>query len=137
MTGAQRPRPRSGVYEASFWNYVQNCELRLQKCSQCSQFRYPPGPVCSRCLSDQYEWQKVAGTGELISWATFHRQYLPQIPVPFTIASVMLSEGPMLIADIDTDPVLLKIGLPATLIFEDVATGGEVWKIYRWTTALD
>lgn len=47
--------------------------------------------------------------GKRIAWTTLHRQYLPQF-VPHSVASVMLDERPMLIADIQVPHAGLRIG---------------------------
>jgi uncharacterized OB-fold protein len=51
------PRPIRSMdpYAEQFWAYTQKKELRLQKCSDCGKFRWPPGPTCDKCLSDEAE----------------------------------------------------------------------------------
>jgi uncharacterized protein len=130
-----RNAPHSGVYENPFWEFVQKDELRLQACSSCGQMRYPPAAVCPRCLSDHYEWSKVAGRGRIISWAIFHRKYL-QLPVPYTVVSVALEEGPMLIGNIDAEPELLRLDLRVRVKYEDAQReDGHVWRIFQWELA--
>ena len=51
-------------YAEQFWAYTQKKELRLQKCSDCGKFRWPPGPTCDKCLSDEAEWAAIAGRGQ-------------------------------------------------------------------------
>jgi Rubredoxin-like zinc ribbon domain (DUF35_N) len=59
------PRPLRAMdpYAQAFWAYTQNKEFRLQQCSECHKFRWPPGPSCDNCLSDQYEWALMQGRG--------------------------------------------------------------------------
>jgi uncharacterized OB-fold protein len=128
----ERPKPMMGPHDKAFWDYVQQGELRLQGCSACGEMRYPPAPVCARCLSPDYAWKKMSGLGKIVAWTTFHRQYLPQFPVPHTVASVMLDEGPMLIADIDIPSGGLRIDQPTDTVFEDVPSPDGNWRIYRW-----
>ena len=135
MTLLRRSRPRLGVYEKPFWAYVQNDEVRLQRCSACSHWRYPPAPVCSRCLSERYEWELASGEGRLVSWAVFHRKYL-DLPVPYIVVSVLLDEGPLLIGNIDADRSVLRLDLPVKAKFEDALDeNGETWRIYQWSLA--
>jgi uncharacterized OB-fold protein len=131
----ERPKPRMGPYERPFWDYVQQGQLRLQTCAACSHTWYPPGPVCPRCLSDHFEWKEMCGRGRVVSWAVFHRQYLPQIPTPYIVASVALDEGPLLIANIDVAKEALKLDFPVRVTFEDVAAADGNWRIYQWTPA--
>ena len=40
-----RPNPIIGLYDGPLWEYAKRQELRLQRCSDCGEFRYPPGPA--------------------------------------------------------------------------------------------
>lgn len=132
MALLKRSRPLQGVYDKPFWDYVESDELRLQRCSSCQHLRYPPSPVCSRCLSDDYTWVEVSGKGKIVSWAIFHRKYL-DLPVPYIVISVALDEGPMLIGNIEADPALLRLDLPVRAKFEDaVDDDGQTWRIVQW-----
>ena len=119
------PRPIRSMdpYAEQFWNYTQSKEFRLQKCSECGKFRWPPGPTCDRCLSDEFEWTLMAGRGKILSWTTFHRSYFPEYPAPHTTIVLELDEGPLFAAY----PV--KIGP------EDLSEGMEL--SLRWTDGLD
>ena len=35
--------------------------------------RWPPGPTCDRCLSDEFAWTALSGTATVLSWTTFRR----------------------------------------------------------------
>jgi uncharacterized OB-fold protein len=134
----QRPEPRKNVYEAPFWDFVQRHDLRLQRCSACGSFWYPPGPMCSRCLSNAWEWVALRGEGRLVSWVVFHRQYFPELPVPYHVAAVETAEGPLLIANLINlrDTQLLRVDLPVRLVYETAITAaGEAWEIYQWAPA--
>ncbi|WP_396954172.1 zinc ribbon domain-containing protein [Neobacillus niacini] len=37
----------------------------MQKCKNCDQFWYPPAPVCYNCLSEDYLWEKLKGSGKV------------------------------------------------------------------------
>lgn len=132
----KRTKPRLGVYEKPFWDHVQKDELRVQKCTACNHFRYPPAAVCPQCLSDDFVWEKVSGHAKVVSWAIFHRKYL-DLPVPYAVVSVMLAEGPMLIGNIEMEHVpSLRIDLPVKVRFEDAeGDDGKPWRIFQWTPA--
>lgn len=136
MTG--RPVPRRGVYERPFWDYVQQRQLRLQRCSACGNVWYPPGPACTRCLSDRWTWEAVSGRGALLSWATFHRQYFESLPPPYTVVAAELEEGPILITDIAARPDELRIGMPLRLTYRAwEGENGEPLLLYHWTQEPD
>ena len=84
-------------YSVEFWNFANEKDFRLQKCSACSELRWPAAPVCDRCLSDSYEWVPASGKGSLLSWAIFHRAYFPQYQAPHNTIVVELDEGPLFV----------------------------------------
>ena len=61
----------------------------------------PPGPACAECLSTQYAWDAISGRGEILSWAIFHRGYLPGYPPPYNVIAVRLDEGPIMISNLE------------------------------------
>ena len=89
-----RPQPRRHGDEGQFWEYVQAKELRLQRCQDCAYVRYPPAPVCPSCLSESSGWERMSGEGALLSWVVFHRRYFSELPPPYMVAAVHLTEGP-------------------------------------------
>ena len=93
-----RPIRSMDPYAEQFWAYTQKKELRLQKCSDCSKFRWPPGPTCDQCLSDEAEWAVVAGRGKVLSWTTFRRKYFDEYPAPHTTIVLELEEGPLFVS---------------------------------------
>ena len=93
-----RPVRSMDPYAAQFWAYTQKKELRLQKCSDCGKFRWPPGPTCDKCLSDNAEWAAVAGRGKVLSWTTFRRKYFDEYPAPHTAIVLELDEGPLFVS---------------------------------------
>jgi uncharacterized protein len=130
-----RPKPIIGPYEKPFWEHVQNRELRLQRCNN-GHFRYPPGPVCPKCMSIEYSWDKVTGHGKLISWTVFHRKYFPDLAPPYTVVCGALDEGPLLIANLIGDnSERLKLDMPLQIAFEDARTKDGDFVIYQWSAA--
>jgi uncharacterized protein len=129
-----RPEPRKNVYEAPFWAFVQRHELRLQRCAECGALRYPPGPACSRCLSQEWEWTRLSGSGRLVSWVVFHRQYFRELPVPYHVAAVETAEGPILIANlVNLGGRPPRLNMPLKIVYETALNAaGEVWEIYQW-----
>ena len=133
MTAIARPRPAMGLYEKPFWDAVQARELRLQKCRPCGHVWYPPGPVCPQCLSEEWRFERMSGHARVVAWTVFHRQYFPEIPVPYLVASVMLDEGPLMIGNIiGLDAAAMRIDLPLKVAFEQVP-GKEPGKDGEWT----
>ncbi|MDP2087331.1 MAG: OB-fold domain-containing protein [Gemmobacter sp.] len=94
-----------GLYDEPFWRMMaESGRMHLQCCTECSTWRYPPGPACPACLSPRADWTPVSGGGELLSWVTFHKQYLPAYPAPYNVIAVRLDEGPTIISNLVTPP---------------------------------
>ena len=133
MSTLTRPAPILGVHDRPYWDFVARGELRLQRCGECGAFRYPPGPRCPQCLSQRAEWETLSGRGQVLGWTVFHRQYFPELPVPYTVVSIETAEGPLLIGNLvnsgDRRP---EIGMAVRATFE-AATGPDgPWRICQW-----
>ena len=98
--------------------------------------RYPPAPVCPSCLSES------SGVGENVRprdpavMGGVPPHLLPELPPPYTVAAVQLTEGPILIANLlDADERPPVLDMPVSVTFEEVADadGDGRWWIYQWT----
>ena len=122
-------------YDEVLWKSIAEGALRLQRCSDCGTYRYPPGACCPKCLSIDATWEKVSGSGRVLSWMTYHKQYLPAYPAPTTIVAAELEEGPILITNIDHgETASLSIDRPVRIIYGDHPDG---YRIPRFTLAGD
>jgi hypothetical protein len=60
----------------------------------------------------------LSGRGRVLSWTTFHRQYLPAYPPPVTCVAVQLPEGPIMVGNVDAAEVDgLALDAEVTLIY--------------------
>ena len=119
MATARPPRALD-PYAEQFWEFTKVKELRLQQCSECSKFRFPPSAVCDNCLSEQFGWTQLSGRGKVISWTTFHRAYFPEYPAGHTSLVLELDEGPLFISyPVDIAPSDLAEGIPLQLRWVD------------------
>lgn len=119
-------------YDEAYWASIAAGEMRLQKCKDCATLRYLPSACCPKCLSVEADWVPVSGRATLLSWTTFHRQYLPAYPVPFTVIAVQLEEGPMMISNIDeAERPSLAVGAALSMTYADHPDG---YRIPRFTT---
>ena len=62
-----RPNRSLDPYAQEFWEHTKNRELRLQRCTACGKFRFPPSAVCDACLSEEYEWALLGGAGKVLA----------------------------------------------------------------------
>ena len=115
----QRPNRVLGGNHTKFWEYCHDGEMRLQQCTDCGSWMWPPTTVCDECLSDNLEWMAVSGRGTIRSYCTFERRYYDVLPTPWTVVLVKLDEGPEFISnpkDIPIDQVREGLAVRLTTI---------------------
>lgn len=118
-------------FDRTMWDSIAEGRMRIQRCSECGTYRYPPGACCPNCLSTEAKWEEISGKGKVLSWTTYHKQYLPAYPVPTTIVAAMLEEGEILITNIDHEEAKhLALDRPVRVIYGDHPDG---YKIPRFT----
>lgn len=113
-----------GHYDKPMWESIANRAWALQYCRDSGTFRYPPSPICPDSLSMEYEWRPIKGTGEILSWAVFHRQYFDDFPPPYNTIAVRLDEGPIVVSNlVGPEPDGDWIGRRVEVVYEDHAGG--------------
>jgi uncharacterized OB-fold protein len=118
------PPPVLGLYDTPMWASIQSANMKLQKCSDCGAFRYPPGPCCHECVSERYEWTPISGHGKILSWVVFHRTYFSGYPAPYNVIAVQLQEGPIMISNLIDPPASGSwIELDVSMVYETIADG--------------
>jgi uncharacterized OB-fold protein len=89
----ERRVAHSGLYPAE----GSRPPLYGQRCRACDRVAFPPNPYgCEACgaLPDALERRELAGAGTLSAFATVHLHPGQGIRAPFTIASILLDDGP-------------------------------------------
>lgn len=120
MTAQRRPNRTRGEPHDTFWRYCEAGELRLQRCGSCGAFEWPPVERCQNCGGTVLDWERAAGTGVLVSWATFHQPYHRELDLPYTTVLVALDEGPLFISNpLGIEPEDMKAGMPVEVRFID------------------
>lgn len=123
-----RPLPLPDEVTAPFWEGCRQRELRMQRCADCSRFRFHPRPLCPHCRSFRSEWVRVSGDGTLYSFVICHPPLLPafQASAPYAVVLVELAEDPQLrmIGGLQgAPPERLRIGQKLRVVFEDIGDG--------------
>ena len=72
-----KPLPSPSAESQPFWDACRRHELRLQRCADCGEIRFPPGPMCPACHSMRDEWVRMQGTGTIYSWVVVYPPVLP------------------------------------------------------------
>jgi len=110
-----------GLYDEKMWAGFAERRLLLQRCDACGTHRYPPAAVCAKCLAPAHTWTPASGRAEIVSWAVFHRQYLPAYPAPYNVIAVQLAEGPLMVSNLEgSTPEGTWIGRAVALAWRDV-----------------
>ncbi|MBB5967115.1 Zn-ribbon domain-containing OB-fold protein [Planomonospora venezuelensis] len=67
------------------------------RCAACDRVSFPRQPYgCEACGSADGLPCELAATGTVRAAAEVHRHHDPRVPVPFTIVSVLLDDGPLI-----------------------------------------
>ena len=123
----QKPLPYVSEVSRPYWEAARRHELVLQRCQECGHYRYPPGEICPRCLSDKLVWDRVSGRGTVYTWIVFHQVYQRAFAndVPYAVVVVELEEGARLTTNlVDGKLEDIEIGMPVEVVFDDVT--GEI-----------
>ena len=117
-----RPLPHPTLDTAPFWEGCAAGELRVQRCDRCGHHRFPPAPICPRCLSPAATWVGLGGRGTVRSAVVFRQLYHPAFAdrLPYAIGLVDLDEGPTLYAPV---PMGSRSGDRVLAEFEEAAPG--------------
>lgn len=117
-----KPLPRIDTLNQPFWDAAKQNRLVVQCCSACADTRFPPSPVCPRCLSPDQTWKQASGRGTLQSWVEFHRAYWDGFKpdLPYRVCLVQLEEGPLLVSNLVGSDETAKLGAPVQVVFEPV-----------------
>src|SRR3990172_12506423 len=120
---AARPLPRITAENRPYWEAARRGELKLQRCDECGQFRYPIAPVCPFCLAERFTWTGLSGRGTVSTWIVFHKVFFPAFAerMPYNVAHVALEEGPRLTTNVlECRNEDLYMGMPVEVCFERV-----------------
>lgn len=104
-----------------FWDSLKAHAVTVQRCSQCSAYRYIPKEICNRCFSGEWTWEPIAGTGVVYTHTTVRRAPTPayQPETPYTIVHVTMDEGFRMIGRINgVAPEDVRIDMPVKVRYD-------------------
>ena len=114
----------AGVFQP-FWDAVAQERLALPRCLECGHWIWYPAPTCPACGSDRIEWTQLSGAGSLFTFTVVHRSFLEGVKLsgPYVTGLVEFDEAPgvRLVADIDADPAVVRIGMRLRVRFAAAA----------------
>lgn len=118
-----KPVPEPTPETQPFWDGCAAGELRLQRCTSCDDYYFPPRPFCPTCLSTDVSWQAVSGRATLYTYVINYRPARGfEADAPYAIAVVQLDEGPRLMSNIvgiENTPDNLELDMPLRVTFQE------------------
>lgn len=131
-TNLQKPLPTITSEARPFWEGAAKQQLLMQCCLDCSAYIWTPRPSCFECGSENIQWQKLSGRGEVYSF-TVIRQVVGRAAsqafekdIPYVIAWIDLDEGPRMITNVIGCPVEnVTLDLKVSVIFEQQSA--DIW----------
>lgn len=120
------PVPGATMDTQEFWDHCKQHELRVQRCTRCWTYRFPPAPVCYKCHSFEYEWVQSRGEARVYSYVIVHHPPHPAVRevVPYNVAIIELDDcGQTRFTSnvVDCPNEEVRVGLPVELVWEDVS----------------
>ena len=120
----EKPLPVLDPESTPFWEATREHKLKIVRCADCGQVRFPPTSFCPNCNSAAHDWVEASGKATVFSWIVV-RHPVPKdvyaMDVPYVVALVTLEEGvrmPTNIVGIDPDAVTAY--MPLKVQFRDV-----------------
>jgi uncharacterized OB-fold protein len=117
------PLPIIDTDTRPFWESCKKHDMAIQKCADCGSVRFPPHPLCPKCLSANATWVKVSGKGRVYTYVTYVQapRALSGTQMPFTVSMIELPEGFRMWTNVvDRKPDQIYIGMPVELVYEDI-----------------
>lgn len=94
--------PPADEVSAPFWEATREHRYTVQQCTACEHLQYPPKALCTGCGSMEHLTQVHSeGAGTVDTFTVIHRGPRPELEVPYTVARVRLSEGPVVLTRLE------------------------------------
>lgn len=103
--------------------------LLIEHCDECARWVHPAAGTCRACDGPLVA-TPVSGHGTVFTYTVNHHPYNPEVPTPYVIALVELSEqsGLRIAANIvDCEPDSVTCGMPVTIRPEKGSSGAPVF----------
>jgi uncharacterized OB-fold protein len=115
------------VWTRPFWDAAEQERIVMPHCVACGTYRWPPGPFCPACSSQQVAWTD-AGQGRIYSYTIIPgrpsaHNAAPGCIVPALIEFPQAAGMRLLAAIVDTPLSHIKVGAPVSVGFSRAANG--------------
>jgi uncharacterized OB-fold protein len=105
-----------------YWSFLQQGELRVQKCTTCEQLVFYPRDICPHCSGLEFTWERLSGQGMVYSFTVIRRPLLPEFAAiaPYVYAIIEMEEGIRLASTIIDCPVEdVFVGMPVVAVYNE------------------
>lgn len=116
-----------------YWEGAAQGKLLFQKCRHCASIQFPPRYHCATCWEVDFDCTESSGKGSIESFTIIRRSPLPAFrdEVPYVVASVILAEGPRMIASLVGGGALeVKIGDMVAVDYQE-DNAGRTLPVFR------
>jgi uncharacterized OB-fold protein len=105
----------------AYWTGGRQGQLLIHRCADCATYVHPPVPFCPACEGSNVSPTPVSGRGRIASFTVNHKQWVPDLPVPYVLALVTLVEQDdvRVVANIThCEPEAVQFDMPVEVWFE-------------------
>lgn len=117
----------------SFYHFAKKGKLMAAKCNKCGTLLLPPRPMCTNCLSKDFEWIELKRKGKLLTYTVIHVAP-PQFQsiTPYVVGILKLEDGPKLPGMIrGIEPEKIKVDMNLKVDFDkNVPSQWPMWPRY-------
>lgn len=132
MTWEPRPVPRTTPETERYWAGATEGDLLLNECGDCGLVYHYPRANCPDCFSDDIEWLRAAGTGEVYTYSVAQKMSgWPEEDLPLVVAYVELDEGPRIMTNVDADPDTVEVGTRVEVTFAETEADDVAIPLFR------
>jgi uncharacterized OB-fold protein len=115
---------------AIFWEGLSQSKLLIPHCAACGAGRWPPGPTCHVCGSEETEWREAQGPARLYTWVVVTHPTLPALgdQVPYVVALAEVAPGVRILGNIvNWSGENLSDAIPLEIVFEEREDGVTIY----------
>jgi uncharacterized protein len=118
--------PMADARVQPYWDAMNEEQLVAPKCANCGQFRMPPTRFCANCLSQDLEWEPLAGTGTVFTFIIVRHPLNPKAAdyVPFMPAAIDADGAPgmrFISNVVECEPEEVRIGMKVKVVWSHVS----------------
>jgi uncharacterized OB-fold protein len=124
MRSAGRALPVPTPDSEMFWQGCTEGELRMQRCSDCSELNWFPRGLCANCSSARLNWVRLSGRGTVYSFSVVSRPPGDGFPDRYVLALVDLDEEIRMMTHlVAIAPENARIGMHVAVRFDRCSDG--------------